>query len=98
MAQSPVRIVGNGCNGYAPVGAALHDRDGHGVMRFGLGTVSGGARALQQAVDQNPGAASGIAVDHQTGVVGQHDPDDLFQRMILEAGIARTEYDACKRP
>ncbi len=49
----------------APVGAALRDRRGDGVVRLRLVGVAGRPLAVEQRVDQHARAGAGVAVDHQ---------------------------------
>ena len=86
-------LLSDGGNCHTPVGTALHYRNRGCIMRLCLGAVSRGPRAIQHAVDQNPCAASGVAVDHQTRAIRKHYRHGFFHRMVFEARVARAEYD-----
>ena len=64
-------LVGHSLDGDPPIGAALCDRRGHGIVAPRLEGVPGGSSTLQQSVDQNPRAAALIAIDHQALGIGE---------------------------
>src|SRR5271166_6195397 len=57
--------TGDWLDGHTPVGAALADRRGHGVVRSNLDRESRRPAAGEQSIKQAPRSASPIAVDHQ---------------------------------
>src|SRR3954447_18060044 len=51
-------------DGDAPIGTALRNRGGHGVVRARLVAVTGRPRPAEQLVDEDARAGAGIAIDH----------------------------------
>src|SRR5579885_1761769 len=81
-------LAGRGIEGCSPSRSMLRDRRRHGVVRFGLQPVGGRRGAGEQPVEQNAGAAAGVAVDHQTIGGGEGGGDCLFECRALKARIA----------
>ncbi len=77
-------------NGDPPVGTALCDSGGHGVMTAALDGIPGRSTLAQQTVDQNPRAAPLIAVDHQAMGIRADGIDRVAGSTIFETRIATT--------
>ena len=78
----------------APIGAALRDRGGDGVVRARLIAVARGPCAAKDLIDQNSRAGTGIAVDHQAVLFGKRGLDRLGDATALETRIAGTMHQA----
>ena len=96
--ESETVLLGDGADGNAPIGSALGHGDRHGIVRFRLVGVSGGLASLQQAVDQNTRAASGIAIDEKASGSYASAFGCLLCRATFEACIPATKYDPLQSP
>src|SRR6185437_10689475 len=76
----------------------LRDGGRNGIMRARLIPVAIGTRIAKQAIDQDARARALIAVDHDTGGIGERRSHRLLYRLSFEAHIALAEYDALHAP
>jgi hypothetical protein len=90
--------IGNRRDRDAPIGAALGDACGHGVMRARLIGIARRLGAAQEAVDQDARAGAGIAIEHQNRGIGQGGAQCGFRAAAREARIAGPKHKSLHAP
>src|SRR5947209_20422165 len=82
----------------APVCAHPPNVRGNRIMRARLIPVTVRPCRAEQAIDQNTRAGALIAIDHDTGGIGQRRAHGRLGAQSLEALVAGSEYDSLHPP